>query len=440
MAKILLICKDALGEKMAGPGIRSFEIARELSKNHAVTLAGPEPVNLSDKQFKIIGYNKRKETKDLGEIVKNFDLVIAQFLKPSLLEKIRKNNIRYIADLYDPLIIETLEHFKDQPDSVSAINFDFQRYLTILQILYSDLILCASEKQKDYYIGLFSAIGKLNDQLFRRDPRLERTIITLPFGIEEAKESLNDDLIRKIIPNYQKDDQIIIWGGGIWNWFDPLTVILAIDKLKDKLPKVKLIFIGVKHPNPDIPKMAMVEKALNLAKKLGLLNTRVFFNFGWVEYNDRHQLFDRAIIGVSTHFNELETRFSFRTRILDYIGHKKPIIATRGDSMSELILRENLGTVVDFEDVEGVCQAIFDLITNKEKYRQITDNLEKVRQKFFWREVVKPLAKIIDHGLQKSDFDHRKGRRVRRLFYQTAINRVASTQGIAGVIKKAIGK
>ena len=92
--------------------------------------------------------------------------------------------------------------------------------------------------------------------------------------------------------------------------------------------------------------MAMAQEAMRLAQKLELDGRSVFFHQEWVPYEERENFLLDADIGVSTHFDHLETRFSFRTRILDYLWAELPIIATQGDSFAELIDRHHFGHVV----------------------------------------------------------------------------------------------
>lgn len=441
--KILLICKDTVGKQMAGPGIRYFEMAKMLSKDHEITLAAPRPVNLKDKfSFKILAYDKTKETSALGKIVPSFDIVIAQFLKPSLLKKINQHRIKYIADLYDPLIIETLGHFKEQSTAIQAVNVDFQRYLTCLQIAYADLILCASDKQADYYLGLLSAVGRINPESYQKDNTFSKLLMTVPFGIEDFTSSnIKNDFIKKFIPDYQADDKVVLWAGGIWNWFDPLSAIKAINITKQINPRIKLLFMNGKHPNPDIPEMKMATEAVKLAEKLNLLSKQVYFTNSWIPYNDRHQLLDKSFLGISTHFDDIETRFSFRTRILDYIGHKLPIIATQGDSMSELIEKKNLGIVVDYENSQQIAAAILKLIDDGQLYSEQQENLAEVRAEFLWSSLLQPLSKFITaNKFAKRAISSTEMRRLTNRFYRVAARRVFLTKGFNGVLNKLIGR
>jgi glycosyltransferase involved in cell wall biosynthesis len=441
--KILLVCKDTVGDLMAGPGIRYFEMAKALSKDHQVLLAAPSPVQLSkETDFKILPYDKTKETKELSGIIGNFNVVIAQYLKPALLSKMRKTGVKYIADLYDPLIIETLEHFKNERPEIQHINIEFQRLLTLLQLAYADLILAASEKQVDYYYGLLSAIGRISAEHYRLDPTFEKLIQILPFGIEKTEDNFSSDFIKKFITAYSQNDKIIIWAGGIWNWFDPLTAIKAVEKISKSHPEVKLLFMAGKHPNPDIPEMKMAKEAFELSEKLGLTNKQVFFIEQWVPYQDRHQLLAASYLGISTHFDEIETRFSFRTRILDYIGHKLPIIATGGDSMAELISKKQLGLIIGYQNETEAEEAISKLITSKALYQTCRDNLCSVKEEYLWPVLLKPLSRFIT-GNQFISTSKLSTGRLNQLtfdFYRVAAKRIQLTKGFGGVVNKIFGK
>ena len=118
----------------------------------------------------------------------------------------------------------------------------------------------------------------------------------------------------------------------------------------------------MKHPNPDVPDMAIAWQTRQLADDLGLTGKHVFFNDGWVAYDDRQNYLLDADVGVSTHFEHVETTFSFRTRILDYLWAGLPVVATSGDSFGTLIAAEGLGGAVDERDVDGLTRTLTALL------------------------------------------------------------------------------
>src|SRR3990172_10025602 len=164
----------------------------------------------------------------------------------------------------------------------------------------------------------------------------------------------------------------------MWEWFDPLTLIQAVARVVEKRPEVKLFFAGTRHPNTrDVPEMKMCSQAIALAKKLGLYNKHVFFN-SWVPYGERHNYLLEADIGASFHLDHAETRFSFRTRLLDYIWAGLPMVITKGDTVSELVERYGLGKTIAPEDIDGLTTALLELLEVpdlREAYRRSFDEL-----------------------------------------------------------------
>ena len=59
-------------------------------------------------------------------------------------------------------------------------------------------------------------------------------------------------MVRGVIDGIDENSKVVLWGGGIYNWFDPLTLIRAIDIARHRVPEIKLLFMGVKHPNPAV--------------------------------------------------------------------------------------------------------------------------------------------------------------------------------------------
>ena len=75
------------------------------------------------------------------------------------------------------------------------------------------------------------------------------------------------------------------------------------------------------------PRRAQV---MALSDELGLTGKTVFFN-DWTPYDRRQDVYLDATAIVSLHHAHLESRFSFRTRLLDALWGRVPIVCTSGD-------------------------------------------------------------------------------------------------------------
>ena len=139
----------------------------------------------------------------------------------------------------------------------------------------------------------------------------------------------------------------------------------------------------------------MIDQSLQLADALGVRNRSVFFNEGWVPYAERGAWLAEADVGVSAHFGHIETRFAFRTRLLDYIWAGLPIVTTEGDVLADLVSERGLGRTVSVGDVDGWRQALTDLLENEAVTTEIRGRIAEEREKFLWSRVAEPLVALV---------------------------------------------
>ena len=138
--------------------------------------------------------------------------------------------------------------------------------------------------------------------------------------------------------------------------------------------------------------MRVAWQAQELAKELGLTDRVAFFNEGWVPYDERADYLLDADVGVSTHFQHIETAFSFRTRILDYLWASLPIVATEGDTFGTLIQQHGLGRTVPAEDVEALESALEEMLYDTGAIATARANVKVLAEGYRWAAVLQPLV------------------------------------------------
>jgi hypothetical protein len=148
--------------------------------------------------------------------------------------------------------------------------------------------------------------------------------------------------------------------------------------------------------------MPMQHRAEALARELGLYNTQVIFQNGWVAYDSLHNYLLDANVGVSAHFETLETHFSFRTRILYYLWAGKPIITTKGDVLADEIADNHAGIVVNPADEDAWVEAIKKLHNPKE-YATYKEGVKKLAQQYRWSTVTQPLRTLCSNASLSPD-------------------------------------
>jgi hypothetical protein len=411
--RILVVTPDVLAEKMAGPAIRAWQIARCLAADaagHAVTLASAAECSIEGAGFecRFVGWH------ELARFAESFDIVIAQgfvtYHAPGLL---RSDKV-LVLDLYDPIQLEQLEQLVSQPISRRRSTVDLTTRVFNEQLARGDFFMCASSEQRAFWLGQLAAVGRLSPENYDRDPTLRSLIDICPFGISDQAPRRTGPGIRDAVQGIGQDDKVLLWGGGLYDWFDPLSLVSAVGRLAEKHDDLRLFFLGTVHPNPDVVDMDMATRTVRLSDELGLTGRHVFFNNGWVPYTERANFLLDADAGVSTHVNHIETTFSFRTRILDYLWAGLPIVATGGDAFGELIAREGLGVRVDEGDVDHLAQAL-DLVLYDDQFAvSCRTNVARIREQFVWEQALAPLLQFCLQPARAADSVADQQRLVRR--------------------------
>ena len=390
-SKICIISYDVIGKKMAGPGIRFYEFAKVLSNYLDVTLLTPNKIDIDTEGFKTRQY-KVNNYKSLQRCVENSDIILIQGHILYYFPFLKNFKGKIIVDLYNPFNLESLEMFKDS-NMEERIRID-KNNLNILkfQLTIGDFFICASEKQRDYWIGMLNAVGRINPYSYDSDSTLRNLIDIVPSGIPSEPPVHSNLYIRDVIPDIKEEDIIILWGGGIWNWLDPITAIKALWEITRSRKDIKLVFMGIKHPDPKLPEMKKCIEAIRLSRELDLYGKNVFFN-EWTPYKSRQALLMRSDVGLSIHHERIETEFSYRTRVMDYIWARLPVITTEGDSIAKMVKVENIGEVVKYEDTNQLARVMESVATNKSLKEIYRKNLNKIAPGFYWENATRPLVK-----------------------------------------------
>ncbi|MDX6469012.1 MAG: hypothetical protein QOF75_815 [Gaiellaceae bacterium] len=396
MPRILIVSNDRIGSKMAGPGMRYFNFARELARHGDVTLVVPtEPdIELDFADVLVAGDLSYKRFLALA---RRSDTVLAQQLSPSTMRALAGGPAKVVYDLYDPLLVEVLPLFAGNPNR--PLRERMHRHVIHHQLLAlstGDAFLCASERQRDLWLGLLTALGRLDIDAYTADPTLRELIDVVPFGLSADRPVSTQRVLKGVVPGIAESDSVLLWGGGIWDWFDPVTVIRAVARVAETRDDVKLFFLGKTHPNPATGSMTMPARALEVARELGVEGTSVFFNDGWVDHDARASYLLEADIGVSAHLDSIETRFAFRTRLLDYFWAGLPTLTTSGDVLGDLVAERNLGRVLPAGDVDAWAAAIPALLDDEAERRAVAANLVSVREELAWPRLAARVAEIAE--------------------------------------------
>jgi glycosyltransferase involved in cell wall biosynthesis len=387
LSKVLVISGDTVNRRMGGTAIRYWEFARILSQENAVTLAIPNQTDVSSQDFPIVQYNLRS----LADMIRAADVVVAQRVEPLLLPLLLRLRKPTVIDLYSPYPIESLAWLAGKDVRLRRLFSATELSMAMLQLQVADHILCATEEQRNLWIGALLTVGRITPEYYDCDPNLEKLTSVVPFGLPADQPQHTEQVLKGIDRRIRANDRLLIWNGGLWSWLDPLVLVEAMSIIAQKRNDVKLFFMGTRSPNPNLFEMSMYDRAVHLSQELGSYGQQVIFNDGWIPYQERQNYLLEADLGICTYSHHIETRFSFRTRLLDCIWCRLPVIVSGGDWMSKLVRENGLGKVVTPGNAYELADAVLALLDSPTRMAKCKTNLGELAQGLAWDKVTTPL-------------------------------------------------
>ena len=330
---------------MAGPGIRAFHIAEELAKHFSVTLIS-------------------KESGGRAAALRNADVLFGQ---PSRGFRRQRHEQKMVFDLFDPNVLELRELYGNAPNLRQRVHLAAEWSRLAFALATGDLFVCAAPRQRHFYATLQS-----NDAPW----------VEVPFGVDLAETRVCE----------KPQDNVVVWGGGLWEWLDPATAVDAIVQLNAEGLRAKLLFLGRARPNRDLVDRRRDDRFDALLRRG---QGHVSANDDWVPYRERLAWLRAGKVAIMLHRRTAEAEYSIRTRLFDAIAAAVPVVATRGGFAAGLVEAESLGIVVPPEDAGAVARAVRRLLTDDEFHAKCVKRLELLRPRFAWEVVTRPLVEAM---------------------------------------------
>jgi glycosyltransferase involved in cell wall biosynthesis len=385
---VLVISQDVVGSAMAGPGIRYFHLARVLAREFPLVLAVPAGSDLETVPGLTLLQYTGFDDPALATIIHAARVIVVASDAAPRISELRHTRVPIAVDGYDPIQAENF--YLTTGEAADKVD-----HLTLTYLL-GDFFFCSSERQRDWWLGLLEANGRINSHNYQEDSTFRRFVDVVPFGLSEAPPIPTRSFVKGVWPGIGTDDKVLLWGGGLWPWLDPFTAVKAVAQLRDRRQDLRLIFPGTRHPNPVMSSIPThTEAARRLAAELGILDTAVFFG-DWVPYADWVNVLLESDLALTLHPRDsLESRLAFRSRVLDCIWAGLPTVAARGDVTADLIGEYGLGALVEPEAVDEVAAAVLSLL--EVPHVDWPARFAAARQSLIWEAVIGPLAAFCRH-------------------------------------------
>jgi hypothetical protein len=139
-------------------------------------------------------------------------------------------------------------------------------------------------------------------------------------------------------------------------------------------------------------------------------------------------------LGVSAHLDDLESRFAFRTRLLDCFWARVPIVATAGDTIGDLVRSRGLGRAVPAGDVRAWVEALGALLDDPVAYEGAREQLAAVREDYLWPRAVEPLRRLVRES--GTALPRNEARSVRGKWISVRVRHAVAARGPLGAARR----
>ena len=349
---------------MAGPGIRASHLAEELGRYFQTTLIAKTEDGVVRASGVPLDGGEAGRRPALHRLLRDADVLIGQ---PARGFRRRRRSQKMIFDLFDPNVLELRELYGNAPSVRQRIHLAAEWWRLSQALSTADVLICAAARQREFFGPLQSC---------------DAPWIEVPFGVD----------MNEVRACEKPKDNLVVWGGGLWEWLDPATAVEAIVRLNDDGLRAKLLFLGRARPNRKLIDRRRDDRIDELiARGRG----HVSANDEWVPYRERLSWLRAGKVAIMLHRRTEEAEYSIRTRLFDAIAAAVPVVATRGGFAADLVERESLGIVVPPQDASAVAMAVGKLLTDDDFHAACVERLERIRPRFAWEVVTRPLVEAI---------------------------------------------
>jgi glycosyltransferase involved in cell wall biosynthesis len=334
-------------QKIEGGGMRCWGLAQGLhARGYAVTVGVNESFPLDVSVSEDIHLTNWREDTDFVSFINSFDAVIINYSMGGPMSYVVdhiSDHVTLILDCYVPIYIEvSARDSEDKENEYKNYSVDIQHWNKAL--CRGDYFLCANEPQKHMYMGSLGALGIINPYSYKT-----ARVFVVPFGVERSV-----DIPNKRNPylelGIKKTDSILLWFGGLYPWFNILPLLDAVERISKDNKQFKFVIVGGKNPynsHPDFLKQ--YEATREFAEKKKLINHVIYF-VDWVDFQDRYNWYQHVKAVISINNVGEENSYSWRTRVMDFVGGELPMITNGGDPLSDSLIRVGAAIKLDAVD------------------------------------------------------------------------------------------
>jgi hypothetical protein len=224
----------------------------------------------------------------------------------------------------------------------------------------------------------------VNPDRLRLDPDLRGLIDVAPFGVPDALPPHRPWLERSA------DEVPRLLFGGLYEWYDPWTLLEALDSLLD----VRWRLLFARNPNAGSTPQSLLARVERWAAERGSAWSGRIELFDWAPFERRFDLLRDVSLLVSTHADGIETRLSLRTRFLDAMAAGCPVVTSDGGTVARIVRESGAGWVVPRGDASALARTLREILASPPQARARAEVGRATARSFAWSRVLEPLERF----------------------------------------------
>lgn len=403
MANILVLGVGPLPfehtEKLHAPGLRTWQMAELLAhKRHHVTIG---LIEFGDFENRGGGPPKISRREELGD---NISMVRLQYHPQHTVTSLQTlhagtrfscvisttdimNNLAALMEVRLPLWLDyngdpfaekqllALVHHNDE-----SLKDQWKMYLPAL--LAGDRFSVASTPQKYAMIGQLGFAGRLTQhtcgtELISVMPNCSR-------AMQKEARKRNLGLKGHMIP---ATAFVVLWTGGYNTWCDPETLYRGLELAMRQDPSIFFVSTGGAITGHDVETFAMFERLVENSQY------RDRFHFvGWRATDEVASIYQQADCAVCTDRYSVEGEMGTRTRIIDWIQFKVPVLTTDLCELTHQLRENDLVETYELGSPESLRDAIFSVKNNPETAQERAQRAQRFfNETYIEEEVFAPM-------------------------------------------------
>jgi GT2 family glycosyltransferase len=394
-SRLLIITDETIGLKMKDPAIRAWEMACALSEQFEVMLAAPGEPSRQYPGLRVVGY----EADDPGHAglepyLTNADVVLVTGRSFARIPRLQNLGRPTIMDLSEPFDLQDwARSLVTEEQRLADIDVQQRAHLQ-LEGLMGDLFICSGERQRDFWLGMLLACGRVNRVTYDQDPTLRALIDVVPFGLPSTPPYKTRAALKGVHPGITPDDKLLLWNCELGPPLDPLTLVDALAQVVTVRADVRLFLAVGRNSDLDTEGSVLAyEETLRRCRELGLLDRYVFLG-DQIPYDDRGNYLMEADLAISIRRPGLESRFASDRCLVDCIWAGLPAIGTAGDPLSETMVKYGLARTVPARRSDLLATTIVEMLADEARDR-VDEEVQTLRDKLCWIRNVEPIANFM---------------------------------------------